>query len=47
MHPGEELKEIRTRLKITTREVAERSKKIAEQEKNPAFLISNSWLTQI
>jgi transcriptional regulator with XRE-family HTH domain len=47
MHPGEELKEIRTRLRITTREVAERSKKIAEQEKNAAFLISNSWLTQI
>ncbi len=47
MHPGEELKEIRTRLRITTREVAERSKKIAEQEKNTAFLISNSWLTQI
>src|SRR5258708_12775599 len=47
MHTGEEMKEIRTRLRITTREVAERSKKIAEQEKNPAFLISNSWLTQI
>lgn len=47
MGPGEELKEIRTRLGITTREVEERSKKIAAQEKNAAFLISNSWLTQI
>ena len=41
------LKEVRTRLGITTREVAERSRKIAEQENNTAFLISNSWLTQI
>ncbi len=47
MHPGEELKEIRTRLGITTRQVAERSTKIAEQEKNPEFLISNSWLSQL
>ena len=47
MGPGEELKEIRTRLGITTREVEERSKKIAAQEKNTAFLISNSWLTQL
>jgi transcriptional regulator with XRE-family HTH domain len=47
MHPGEELKEIRSRLGITTREVAERSTKIAEQEKNTEFLISNSWLSQL
>src|SRR5260221_13353062 len=47
MPPGEELKKIRPRLRITTREVAERSKKIAEEEKNPAFLIANSCVTQI
>ncbi len=47
MHRREELKRIQTRLGISTREVAARSKKIAEQEKNTAFLISNSWLTQI
>ncbi len=47
MQPGEELKEIRTRLGITTRDVAERSEKIAEQEKNTEFLISSSWLSQL
>jgi len=47
MHPGEELKEIRTRLGITTRDVAERSTRIADQEKNTEFLISNSWLSQL
>ena len=47
MQPGEGLKEIRTRLRITTRDVAERSEKIAEQEKNTEFLISSSWLSQL
>lgn len=47
MGPGEELRKIRTRLAISTREVAELSKKIAARERDSAFLISNSWLTQI
>src|SRR5258707_9745320 len=45
--PREELKEIRSRLGITTRDVADFSQKIAEMEGNPEFHISNAWLTQI
>jgi transcriptional regulator with XRE-family HTH domain len=45
--PSEQLKDIRTRLGITTRDVAEFSQKIAEAESNPEFQISNAWLTQI
>lgn len=47
MHPGEQLKEIRSRLEITTREVAELSGRIADSEGNQEFHISNAWLTQI
>lgn len=45
--PNELLKELRSRLGITTRDVAELSQKIAESEGNPEFQISNAWLTQI
>src|ERR1700716_1999229 len=45
--PREQLKSIRFRLGITTREVADFSQKIAEAEGNPEFHISNAWLTQI
>jgi transcriptional regulator with XRE-family HTH domain len=45
--PNEQLKELRSRLGITTRDVAEFSLKIAESEGNPEFQISNAWLTQI
>lgn len=45
--PSQRLKEIRFRLGITTREVAEFSQKIAEAERNPEFHISNAWLTQV
>src|ERR1700688_1887327 len=45
--PREELKEIRVRLGITTRDVANLSQKIAETEGNPEFHISNAWLTQV
>ena len=47
MEAGEQLKEIRSRLSITTRDVTELSQKIAEEEGNPEFYISNAWLTQI
>ncbi len=47
MRPGEQLKGIRLRLEITTREVEERSQKIAVAEGNEKFYISNAWLTQI
>jgi transcriptional regulator with XRE-family HTH domain len=47
MDPGERLKQVRTQLGITTREVALFSKAIAETEGNNEFLISSPWLTQI
>ena len=45
--PHEQLKGIRDRLGITTRDVAEFSHKIAEAEGNPEYQISNAWLTQV
>ena len=45
--PNEQLKNIRFRLGITTRDVAEFSRKIADMEANPEFHISNAWLTQV
>lgn len=45
--PGEQLKDLRSRLGITTRDVTEKSQKVAEAEGNEEFYISNAWLTQI
>ena len=45
--PNEQLKELRSRLGITTRDVAEFSQKIAETEGNSEYQISNAWLTQV
>jgi transcriptional regulator with XRE-family HTH domain len=45
--PAEQLKAIRNRLGITTRDVAELSQKLAEAENNPEYSISNAWLTQV
>jgi transcriptional regulator with XRE-family HTH domain len=47
LRAGEQLKEIRSKLGITTREVTELSQKIAELEENEEFNISNAWLTEI
>src|SRR6267154_3129967 len=47
MDPGARLKEVRTRLGISTREVALFSNAIADAERNEQFLISSPWLTQI
>jgi transcriptional regulator with XRE-family HTH domain len=47
MLAGEKLKELRNRLGITTRDVEEYSRKIAQGEENDNFYISNAWLTQI
>lgn len=47
MRAGERIKEIRTRLGITTREVEAHSRTIADAESNDEFYISNAWLTQI
>jgi transcriptional regulator with XRE-family HTH domain len=45
--PGDHLREMRSRLGITTRDVETLSQKVAEDEKNLEFQISNAWLTQI
>src|ERR1700691_5154345 len=47
MRPGEQLREIRNRLGVTTREVEEFSRTIAEDRLNEEFYISNAWLTQL
>jgi transcriptional regulator with XRE-family HTH domain len=47
MLAGKHLQEIRSRLGITTRDVAERSQRIAEKEENEEFQISNAWLTEV
>jgi transcriptional regulator with XRE-family HTH domain len=47
MQPGKTLKELRTRLGITVREVEEQSQKIAEAQRNPEFFVSNNWLTRL
>ncbi|MGA3292667.1 MAG: helix-turn-helix transcriptional regulator [Candidatus Acidiferrales bacterium] len=47
MRPGEQLRELRNRLGITTREVEEFSRAIAEDRQNEEFYISNAWLTQL
>src|ERR1700730_7597594 len=47
MRPGERLRELRNRLGITTREVEEFSRTIAEDSQNEEFYISNAWLTQL
>jgi len=44
---GERLKEIRARLGVTTRDVADLSQKIADEEEDEEYYISNAWLTQI
>ncbi|PWU04417.1 MAG: hypothetical protein C5B51_16875 [Terriglobia bacterium] len=44
---GERLKQLRSRLGLTTREVAERSRKIAEAEGNEEFSVSHARLIQI
>src|ERR1051325_2116455 len=47
MQPGKTLKDLRTRLGITVREVEEQSQKIAEAQRNPQFFVSNNWLTRL
>lgn len=44
---GAQLKEVRNRLGITTREVEELSRRIAAAEGNDEFYVSNPWLTEI
>jgi transcriptional regulator with XRE-family HTH domain len=44
---GEQLRELRNRLGVTTREVEDLSRKIAQDRDNEEFYISNAWLTQL
>jgi len=44
---GARLKELRSRLGVTTREVAEQSARIAERERNPEYGISHAWLAEL
>jgi transcriptional regulator with XRE-family HTH domain len=44
---GEHLRELRNRLGVTTREVEEYSRIIADDRQNEEFYISNAWLTQL
>jgi len=45
--PRDQLRELRNRLGITTREVEELSRKLAERTCSQEFYISNAWLTQL
>jgi transcriptional regulator with XRE-family HTH domain len=45
--PGEQLRELRNRLGVTTREVEELSRRISLDRENEEFYISNAWLTQL
>jgi transcriptional regulator with XRE-family HTH domain len=47
MRSAKNLKELRSRLGITVREVEEQSQKIAEAQGNPDFFVSNAWLTRL
>lgn len=47
LQASDQLREIRNRLRVTTREVEDYSRRIAEAEGNDEFRISNAWLTQI
>jgi len=45
--PGEQLRSLRIRLGISTRDVEVQSRRIAEKERNGEFYVSNAWLSQI
>lgn len=47
MDAGTRLQEIRSRLGMTTRDVAEKSERIARNKANEEFKISIAWLTEI
>lgn len=47
LRAGDQLRELRTRRGITTREVEEYSRVIADDHRNEEFYISNAWLTQL
>ena len=47
MKAGDQLRLVRNKLGITTREVEDFSRQIAEQKGNEEFFISNGWITKI
>jgi transcriptional regulator with XRE-family HTH domain len=47
LSPNQQLKQLRSRLGMSTREVSDLSQQIAVAEGNPEFHISNPWLTQV
>ena len=47
LHAGEELKELRLRLGMTTRDVTDLSQKVVDSEGNEEFRVSNAWLSDI
>ncbi len=47
VQPGDYLRDLRNRLGVTTREVEELSRKVAQDRGNEEFSISNAWLTQL
>jgi transcriptional regulator with XRE-family HTH domain len=47
LRPGDQLRELRNRLGVTTRAVEDLSRKIADDRANDEFYISNAWLTQL
>lgn len=47
MTPGNRLKELRSKLGISLREVEQESQKIAAERGNSEFVVSNHWLTKL
>jgi len=47
LRSGDKLRRLRNSLGITTRKVEELSRRLAEQEENEEYYVSNAWLTQI
>src|SRR5258707_5326847 len=47
LRPGERLRNIRTRLGLTTRDVEAYSRRISIEEENEDYCISSAWLTQV
>src|SRR5260221_1687665 len=47
LRPGERLRNIRTRLGLTTRDIEAYSRMISLEEENEDYCISSAWLTQV
>lgn len=47
LSPGAKLKKLRESLQLTVRKVEERTQQIAANKRNPEYVISRGWLTEI